>query len=237
VLGFHGDTPASFGDAAEFFRNTMTSMVAKSDAAGFILAAPEGITDDAATGATWNAGSCCALDKTRDDVGFARAVVTAVSADLCVDPKRVYAAGYSSGAFMGYRLACEAADVFAAIGVSAGLTGVDPCTPSRPVAVIDYAGTADPNVAYSAVMTTIAGWVAREACGSQSTQTFSNGDSHCDTYGGCTSGSEISLCTVQDGGHAWPGGLDVSPYGLGKTTTDLIANDAMWSFFVKHPMP
>jgi polyhydroxybutyrate depolymerase len=241
LVGLHGDTPSSFGDAAEFFRGKMTGLVAKSDAAGFLLVTPEGMTDDAKVGATWNAGSCCAGDKTRDDVGFIKAVVQAVESEFCVDPKRVYAAGYSSGAFMAYRLACEAADTFAAIAPAAGVTRIATCTPSRNVSIIDFAGTADTEVSYSGgtddVTSNMTAWVGRDGCGAQSTQTFANGDSHCDTYGGCSQGGAVTLCTVQDGGHAWPGGLDVSSYGLGKTTTDLIANDALWDFFVAHPMP
>lgn len=242
IVGLHGDTPASFGDAATYFQDKLTGLLAKSDAAGFILVAPEGLTDVASVGATWNGGSCCAKDKKRDDVGFVRAVVDAVGADLCVDGKRVFATGFSSGAFMSYRLACEAADVFAAVAPVAGLTGVDPCTPSRPVSVIDFAGTADPGISYGGPLTgvnvtaEIARWVARDACAPTSTQTFATGDSHCDTWG-CAGGTGVTLCTVDGGGHAWPGGLDLSAYGLGKTTKAISADDAMWDFFVAHPMP
>jgi hypothetical protein len=42
------------------------------------------------------------------------------------------------------------------------------------------------------------------------------------------------VCTVEGGGHTWPGG---TPVGfLGKTTKDLSATDMMWSFFQKHPL-
>ena len=37
----------------------------------------------------------------------------------CVDPKRVYAAGFSMGGGMAHYLACHAADVFAAVAPSA----------------------------------------------------------------------------------------------------------------------
>ncbi len=167
-------------------------------------------------------------------------MIDAVSASLCIDPKRVYAAGHSSGAFMTYRLACEASDRIAAVSPVSGLTGVTPCTPTRAISVIDFAGTADANVAYATVTgTTIPGWVARDQCADASTQTFQNGDSTCNTFAGCAQNGEVTLCTVDGGGHAWPGGLvlDDAGFGLGHTTMDIIADDALWTFFQKHPMP
>jgi polyhydroxybutyrate depolymerase len=53
------------------------------------------------------------------------------------------------------------------------------------------------------------------------------------THGGCTDGADVVLCTIQDGGHQWPGG-DELPF-LGKKSDDLIATDAIWDFFVAHP--
>ena len=64
-------------------------------------------------------------------------------------------------------------------------------------------------------------------------QVFQKGDSSCYSWSGCKSGSEVELCAVTNGGHAWPGGQPL----LGITSTDLIANDAILDFFEKHPMP
>jgi poly(3-hydroxybutyrate) depolymerase len=63
-----------------------------------------------------------------------------------------------------------------------------------------------------------------------------DGDSHCDTYAGCKGGVEVVFCSVEGGGHTWPGGADLFSVGLGKTTKDLSANDAMWDFFQKHTL-
>lgn len=64
---------------------------------------------------------------------------------------------------------------------------------------------------------------------------FQKGDSSCQTYKACGAGVEVILCTVQNGGHTWPGGTPVP--SLGNTTTDLSATDAMWDFFTRHPLP
>ena len=68
-----------------------------------------------------------------------------------MDPRRVYAAGMSNGAMMSYRLACERADRFAAIGPVAGLMAeklAASCAPSQPVAVLSFVGTEDPLVPF-----------------------------------------------------------------------------------------
>jgi polyhydroxybutyrate depolymerase len=60
------------------------------------------------------------------------------------------------------------------------------------------------------------------------------GDAMCEAHQGCGDSSEVSLCTITGGGHQWPGG---NPFpGGGNTSTDLIATDAIWTFFVAHPM-
>jgi polyhydroxybutyrate depolymerase len=57
----------------------------------------------------------------------------------------------SNGGFLSYRLACEAADSFAAIAPVAGVLGIPEmdCTPSRPVTVMHFHGTADGLVPYN----------------------------------------------------------------------------------------
>jgi polyhydroxybutyrate depolymerase len=55
------------------------------------------------------------------------------------------------------------------------------------------------------------------------------------TLDGCKGGADVNLCTVTGGGHTWPGGEPVP--ALGHTTTDIVATDAMWDFFLRHPLP
>jgi len=43
------------------------------------------------------------------------------------------------------------------------------------------------------------------------------------------------LCTIDQGGHTWPGGLPIP--ALGKTSADISATDTMVDFFEAHPMP
>src|SRR6185503_15769527 len=128
-------------------------MNTKSDQAGFILVMPNGFQN------SWNAGTCCGGASTSklDDVALFRALLAEVGKHVNVDLRRVYATGLSNGGYMSYRLACDAADIFAAVAAGAGATGINDigggtntdsdftsCKPSRPVSVLDIHGTDDP---------------------------------------------------------------------------------------------
>jgi polyhydroxybutyrate depolymerase len=73
-------------------------------------------------------------------------LIEELSASIDIDPDRIYATGFSNGAIMVYRLACELSDQLAAIGpVSATqiLDDEQACHPGRSVPVIHFHGTAD----------------------------------------------------------------------------------------------
>jgi polyhydroxybutyrate depolymerase len=234
VLNFHGYTSNGMQQAA------VSGMSAKADAANFVVVYPEGTGSP--TG--FNAGACCgmAAQNMVDDVGFARAIITEANSRLCLDGKRVFVTGFSNGGFMSHRLACELADVVAAIAPVSGVVGIPSCTPSRPIAVIDFHGMSDNTVPYAgdaqngwpSVPDTFAAWAKRDSCTDGTpAQTYNKGDVTCATYSHCAGGVEVTLCTVSDGGHAWPG----SAVALPGTTQNISATDAMWTFFSAHPMP
>jgi polyhydroxybutyrate depolymerase len=119
---------------------------------GVLVAYPEGTGSTVAIGpnlqhsGTWNAGLCCgeAVANNVDDVSFLNAVVDDVSARYSVNADRVYATGFSNGAMMTYRLACEASNRFAAIAPVAGqFVYLSLCNMARPVSIFHIHGTAD----------------------------------------------------------------------------------------------
>lgn len=224
VLNIHGRTGSAAGMA------TLTKAIAKSDAEGFILVHPQSGT----TPTAWNSGTCCdpATTNNVDDVGFFGALLDQLEEKLCVDTDRVFAMGMSNGGYMSHTLACKMADRIAAIGPVSALLLQTPCTPSRPVPVMMINGTADSLSQYQFVGQGVTFWSNKNQCTTES-QTFQNGDTTCVTKGGCASGADVTLCTVTDGGHQWPGG-DALPF-LGKKTDAIIATDAVWEFFVAHP--
>jgi polyhydroxybutyrate depolymerase len=235
VLNFHGYT----SNGAE--QSYLTHMNEKADAVTFIAVHPEG------TGTTpsWNAGACCgdAAANATDDVGFVGKIIDELESKLCVDAHRVYATGMSNGGFLSHRLACELSTRIAAVAPVAGLLAIPTCNPTRPMSVFQLHGTLDPLVPYDgnatmgfpSVLQTMSGWATRTGCSVTPRETSKKGDVTCTTYDGCKGGAEINLCTVVGGGHTWPGGVPVP--SLGHTTTNIVATDAMWNFFVKHPLP
>ncbi|HEY2747695.1 MAG TPA: PHB depolymerase family esterase [Polyangia bacterium] len=236
VINFHGYTSNGMQQAA------ISNMSAKADAAGFVVAYPEGTGSP--TG--FNAGACCgtAAQDMVDDIGLTRAIIVEATTRLCLDGKRVFVTGFSNGGFMSHRIACELADVVAAVAPVSGVLGIPAtsCTPVRPISVMDFHGMSDTTVPYAgstqdgwpSVPDTLAGWAMRDKCtDAMPAQTYQNGDATCATYSHCAAGVEVTLCTISDGGHAWPG----SPVPLPGTTQSLSATDAMWTFFTAHPLP
>jgi len=145
VVALHG----GLGSGVQFSRNSGLDGLATSNR--FIVVYPEGVgrlPDDSGGAQTWNGGNCCgpAARQGIDDVGFVRRVVSDVAREYRIDRNRVYAVGHSNGGIMALRLACEASDVFAAVGVQSASLGMTRCAPAGPVAVIQIHGTADTNV-------------------------------------------------------------------------------------------
>ncbi len=241
VLNFHGFT-SNAGQQIIF-----SGMNETSDARGFVLAYPEGI------GTSWNGGACCGQAATAglDDVEFARVVVNDVANRACVDMRRVYATGMSNGGFMSHRLACEASDVFAAIGPVAGVVGIpfEQCNPGRPVPVIHFHGTNDALVPYGggqlgfpgltagnfpSVPDTFGLWGGKNQCKRGPEVTNQVGAATCETLSDCAGGVRVTLCTIQGMNHCWPGKAFCP---LLPSNTDLNANDAMLDFFMQFELP
>ncbi|MET0391235.1 MAG: PHB depolymerase family esterase [Polyangiales bacterium] len=201
-----------------------------SESEGFIVAWPQGIQN------VWNVGPCCTQSREIHDVDFMRALVKDVSEQVCVDPKRVYADGYSMGGGMSHYLGCHAADLFATIAPSAFdlLEENSPdCKPARPITEIAFRGTADfivpyaggpssPPVAYPIDQIHFLGaegtfkrWAMLNECTGEPEDTGEG----CQTYTQCAAGVEVTLCTAQGGSHS--------------------TGDAKrgWEMMKKHPMP
>ncbi len=197
----------------------------------------------------WNAGSCCAsaVQEHIDDVGFLVALVKWLQSQYPLDAKRIYATGISNGGMMSYRLACEASDVFAAIGVVSGAQTSSGCQPSHPVSVIHFHGTADQNVPLAGgigakardktpkppVMDAIDFWVRADGL-SGTPQSSSQGNVRKDVYSGGRSGTEVVFYRIEGGSHSWPGGKQLRSF-LDKPTQDIAATPLIWEFFKSHP--
>lgn len=249
VVAFHGFS----SNAQEQEGLSLMSQVA--DEKGFIVIYPQGLNYPEAArvqdagyddSQSWNAGGCCGPAQIYgvNDVDFVEALFADLDTRVCVDTRRTYATGMSNGAFFAYRLACERSERFAAIAPVSGMENVSTCTPGRAVPVMHFHGTADQTISYDggtipfgrpypSAPATVAKWAERNGCNGPLQETYHQGDSSCVTHSGCT--APATLCTIQGGGHTWPGGLIPPAYGY--TTKDLDATREMWRFFETHPRP
>jgi polyhydroxybutyrate depolymerase len=162
---------------------------------------------------------------------------------------------------MAYRLACERPDRFVAVAAVAGnLPARLACRPARPVSVLVMNGTEDPLMPWNggevrfgpqrlgevlSAERTVAGWVAVNACDTvpvvdQLPDRAPFDGTHVSRieYPRCRAGAEVQLYRVEGGGHTWPGGPQETPRRVvGRTSRDVDATDAIWSFFSKPPAP
>ncbi len=234
VLDIHGFT----SDAVQ--EQLLSRMPEKADAEGFITMQPFGL----GLPRSFNAGVCCGVAAAThvDDVAFIRALIDKAADELCIDPARIYATGMSNGGFLSHRLGCELSDRIAAIAPVAGTLGISSCHPTRPMPVMAFNGTSDTLVPYEgnasigfmSVPDAFEGWASRNGCVGASVETYAQGDATCRSYNDCDGGSEVTLCTIDGGGHTWPGGIPIPPFG--KTSGDISATDAMWAFFQAHSL-
>lgn len=221
---------------------TRKGFIDLADRNGFILVMVQGLSN------SWNGGICCGVSQILklDDVALVRAILAEVETHLNVDRSRIYAAGFSNGAFLANRLACEASDIFAAIISGAGgimLRPVEKCKPAQKVAVLEVHGTTDSFVPYSIGKKSASYWANVNGCSataSASSFPASGGDTQCVSYEGCPAEGQVTFCTVKRGGHCWFGspscGTGFGTIGAavalvtGKNSDTMVNTDAFWPF-------
>jgi polyhydroxybutyrate depolymerase len=243
VLHGHGESAGNF--------EKYTGMSDKADREGFIAVYPQALGDPS----DWHT----AIDgpRKRDDIAFVRGIINILEHSYRIDKRRIYAAGHSNGGIMTYRLASTLSDKIAAVGVTAGSIGmVGPngdtvriAPPRHPVAVIHFHGLADPSVPYRggpesdgpdnivSVKNTISFWLSADHCNTTPATRSVSDDKNVvvEKYEGCAKGTAVTLYTIIDGMHRWPGD-DVPWYTFpSRDDSDIIATDVMWDFFAAHP--
>jgi polyhydroxybutyrate depolymerase len=214
LLSLHGAGSNGFED--EF--STGWSVFA--GAHNFIVAYPD--AQGSASG-VWNP-----YTQGSPDVTFARAVLADISARWCVDPHHVHVDGWSNGAVMSQRVACDAADAFASVTSYGGGTptlsgtGAAPCRPSRPISVGLFVGQLD--FTFAGLSQDTNEWLGYDRCSTTPVHTV-------DAYGtldsySCAAGTQVLARVVSNTSHNWPSGAQ----GEDQRTR-------MWAFFQANPLP
>ncbi|MEZ4321658.1 MAG: PHB depolymerase family esterase [Myxococcota bacterium] len=259
VLNLHG------GGGSGASQEIESEMTPFAEEHGFIVVYPT--AGKAADGKhRWNSGprTTEGRQSTADDVAYLKAVIDEMERLYAIDTARIYVTGLSNGAQMAYRFACEAEDRVAATAPVAGAMVIGSCTLDQPMPMLLIHGTADAFVPYEGgpsdpalgeagvdedqrpIPETAALWAELDGCASTPEVTFQQGEATCQTWRPCSGGAEVQLCTIDGGGHNWPGSeaypVGASPFGRalaslvadhwpGHVTQDLRANEAVWSFF------
>lgn len=159
-----------------------------------------------------------------DDIAFLRALIAEVGVQAGADTSRVAVVGFSNGALMTGRLACDPPPGVVAVGLVAGTVGqgfADSCRSARRLPVVQVAGTADAIVPYNggqiadyggrrrgrvaAVGEFLTFWAAVGGCGPTALTPLADTAipvSRLEAQG-CARGARVVHYRVRDGGHEW----------------------------------
>lgn len=261
VIMFHGGG----GTAQDAI--TETGWNEKADQAGFLAVFPEGSRPDPETPAnfsnnpqTWNDGSgrenLGAVQRNVDDVEYVAALLADMAGRFNVDPNRIYAAGFSNGGAMAYRIGRELSSSLAAIACVASTDWLEEPDTEDPVAMLYMTGTSDPlnpidggeifigQTSYGmkpSVQQTIQKWVQMLSCSADSNVIYNTAGVIGIAYTPCMEGSEVVFYTIEGMGHWWPGWSPPDSYPswlmdiFGEPSDKILGTDVIWEFFQMHP--
>lgn len=143
------------------------------------------------------------------DVAFFDAMVTSVEATWCADVDRRFATGYSSGAFMTHRLACDRGDVLRGVASIAGGIGGNNC--NGKVAALLIHDLDDMTVNISASESTRDRHLENNGCDTAAATTPTD-HPPCVEYAGCDTGYPVVWCQTAGQDHSRQDGLSAPAF-------------------------
>ena len=209
VLILHGNA----SNADQMAATTQFDLTA--DTQGFIAVYPDGIDK------SWNGAFCCEPAPTLgvDDISFLNALIPQLERDYTIDQRDVFITGFSSGAIMAYRYACQGSVPVAAIAPVAGtMLLTDRCTPQQPTSVLAINGTADGEVPFQgghlirgasatdqivpSAPSVAALWAQIDKCGTTAS-TRTSDPVTTTLWTGCARSATVTLDAITGAGHTW----------------------------------
>jgi polyhydroxybutyrate depolymerase len=235
----------SGGDAANMREYSNHEFDELADKYGFLIVYPDGFEN------TWNdcrGGSPFSSKQLKiDDAGFIKSLLDHEVTAYAVDKRRVFAAGWSNGAQLAYRLALEYPEDFAGVAaISASVPvkeNLDCGQVDKPIPVMIVNGTADPINPFRGGMVNLGGAKLGNVLSSEDTAKYwakllgvtappqiatlphKGGPTAVNSMTWVKDGTPVVvLYSVQNGGHAMP-----------LAGEDLDSPVAIWDFFSKLP--
>ncbi len=210
-----------------------TGFSALAEQSDIIYASPDGTVDGSGKN-FWNASpACCDFAGTDvDDSAWLRSIIDGARERANIDPARIFVVGHSNGAFMTHRMACDHADVIAAVVSMAGAIDAARCAPAEPVAVLQVHGTADTTIRYDggnlsaggpnypAADETAAQWALLDGCDDVAADdptpldldsALAGAETRVTRWSGCQAGGAAELWTVEGAGHVVAGNTGFVP--------------------------
>jgi polyhydroxybutyrate depolymerase len=231
----------------------LSAMSEKADKEGFIVAYPNATKWLGAKSLrAWDVDNGVQIPGTdSNDVGFVRDMVKAIKDNMAVDENRVFAAGFSNGGMLTYRLASEMSDVFSAVAVVAGGTNGKEVKPASEVSVLAIHGTKDHVVPrnglpfgsalvdlgvpdFKSFRDSFKHW--KELVGIESAPELQRADDVVSARAvNPNTGTEVVSYLIKDGTHEWPGSARANRDNPNSPEAKFHATDKIWDFFKAHP--
>ena len=208
LFAFHG-----YGSSAMRHLN-YTNYFPLADSNNFIVIYPQGATT-ATLSTHWNVGGWTSKS-TIDDLDFVDTVINLLKDKIQIDETRIYSSGMSNGGYMGYHLACNLSNKFAAIAsVTGSMTNdtFNECDPTHPTPILQIHGLLDFIVPYDgnagskSIPDVINYWVNYNSC-NLDPETLIKYDDYSlvvyETYSNCLNDVNVKLILHPEMGHDWP---------------------------------
>lgn len=214
-----------------------TEMDSYADAMGLIVAYPDAISG------LWTITLAETLD-----MEFVEDLVDEIGRDLLIDRSRVYLTGFSRGALLAMKMACQRKDLVAAVapvGAPVRTDIVGDCQAGGPVPAIFILGTEDQFYSWAGSVSegdTIFGgvesgewWAEKNGCDTDPSKTALPDTSDDGTtvqrwvYGSCPPNGPLEFYAVEGGDHTWPGSSFDQGF-LGRVSFDIVASEMITGF-------
>jgi polyhydroxybutyrate depolymerase len=156
------------------------------------------------------------------EAAYVAGMILSVVEKFPVDPKRVFVAGFSMGAVLTDRIACQAADKVDAVAIVAGSAWSSTCRPSRPVSVLVIHGTSDSIFDIGEGAALANQWHALNDCRGELVAASIAEGVVALTNDECAAGSRVEFVRIEGATHSW-------------VDEPIDATELAWQFFADVP--